>query len=151
MRCGAHATLVRRLRDRGLLAYGIDRAAPENDVAVRADWLSFRFGTGRWGTVVSHLAFSLHFLRYHFGDGPTANALVLAHAEAYMRILRSLRVCGSFAYAPALPFIEGLLPASDFRAEHGSLPRGLTTPALFAAREATGMDLGYATRVRRLA
>lgn len=149
--CGVNAALVRYLRDEGLLAYGIDRAAPEDDVALRADWLSFGFGTGRWGTVVSHLAFSLHFLRHHLGGGPTSNALALAHAEAYMRILSSLRVGGSFAYAPALPFIEGLLPASDYRVEHVSLPRGLATLASIAARGKAGPELGHAARVWRLA
>lgn len=145
--CGARAALVRYLRDEGLLAYGIDRDAPE-DVAVRTDWLSFPFGTDLWGVVVSHLAFSLHFLHHHLSDVPAAGAAARAHAEAYMRILRSLRVGGVFAYVPGLPFVERLLPASGYRVERVVIPHGLMASAPISAREAAG--LSYATHVRRL-
>jgi hypothetical protein len=144
--CGASAALVRALRAEGRAAHGIDRDAPE-DVATAADWLTFPFGVDRWGTVASHLGFPLHFLHHHLREGATA----FAYAKAYMAILRSLRTGGTFAYAPALPFIESLLPASTYRCERVALPRELSaTPPLRALEEATGLTLGHAMHVRRI-
>lgn len=97
--CGPSAGLVRCLRAEGITALGIDRAAPD-DVGVVADWLTFPYGTARWGTMVSHLGLSLHFLRHQLGCSSQVSDLATAHAEAYMRVLRSLRVGGEFAYAP---------------------------------------------------
>jgi len=148
--CGSDAAMVRYLRQRGVEAYGIDRFAPERiDGVVTADWLEFNYGEDRWGTVISHLGLSLHFLRHHLVDGPAAETLALAHARAYMRILTSLRPGGSFAYAPALPFVEELLPASDYRCERVGPPAELVTSALLTAREHTGLDLAQASRVSR--
>ena len=150
--CGPDAALVRHLRERGVEAHGIDRAAPEGiDGVTAADWLDFGYGEGVWGTVISHLGLSLRFLRHHLANGPTAHALALAHAEAYVRVLRSLRVGGVFAYAPALPFIEGLLPASAYRAQNIPLPPTLATAAsVVPARERFGAEPSRTTRVRRL-
>lgn len=150
--CGREAALVRHLRERGVEAYGIDRAAPEGLRGVVAvDWLEFDYGEDVWGTVISHLGFSLHFLRHHLAGGQAAEALAVAHAQAYARLVRSLRVGGSFVYAPALPFVEALLPASAYRCESIAPLEELMTPALIAAREDTGLDLARATRVLRLA
>ena len=151
--CGRDAALVRRLRLAGVEVQGIDRIAPEGvDGVLAADWLDFDYGDGVWGTVVSHLGLSLHFLRHHLANGPAAESLALAHAGAYARILRSLRVGGSFAYVPALPFVEALLPdrgSPAYRCERISPPEGLSTPALRALREDTGLDLAPASRVWR--
>ena len=150
--CGSDAALVRYLRQRGVEAYGIDRSVPEEiDSVVAADWLDFDYGEDRWGTVISHLGFSLHFLRHHVTDGPTAEALALAHARAYMRLLGSLRSSGSFAYTPALPFVEDLQPPSAYRCERVALPDELVIPALLTARKHTGLDLAQASRVSRAA
>jgi SAM-dependent methyltransferase len=150
--CSPGAALVLHLRGSGVEALGIDRDAPEGiDGVVAADWLEFGYGEGVWGTVVSHLGLSLHFLCYHLASGPAAEALALAHAEAYARVLRSLRPGGCFAYAPSLPFIEELLPASSYRCERVDLPSELEPSALIAAREETGLDLARASRVFRAA
>lgn len=150
--CGSDAALVRYLRQRGVEAYGIDRSAPEGiNGVVAADWLEFDYGEQRWGTVISHLGFSLHFLRHHVTDGPTAEALALAHARVYVRVLGSLFPGGSFAYTPALPFVEGLLPPSAYRCERVALPDELVIPALLTAREHTGHDLAQSSRVIRAA
>jgi hypothetical protein len=150
--CGSDAALVRYLRQRGVEAYGIDRSAPEGtDGIVAADWLEFDYGEDRWGTAISHLGFSLHFLRHHLTDGPVAEALALAHTQAYIRLLGSLRPGGSFAYTPALPFVEGLLPPSAYRCERVALPDELVIPALLKAHEHTGLDLAQSSRVIRAA
>ena len=115
--CGANASLVRALRDAGLDATGIDRDAP-TDVGIAADWLTFAYGEDRWGTIVSHLAFSLHFLHHHLAGRP----LAFTYAKRYMAILHSLRAGGTFAYVPALPFIEDLLPTETYRVERTPVP-----------------------------
>lgn len=136
--CGASAGLVRALRAQGRAATGVDRAAPD-DVALVGDWLTFPYGQGRWGTVLSHHGFSLHFLHHHHAQGPEA----YAYAQAYMAILRSLEVGGLFAYVPGLPFIEGLLPAGQYRCTRVTLPAALQGIA--------GFEVEYAAHVERLA
>ncbi len=136
--CGASAGLVRALRGQGRAATGFDRVAPD-DVALVGYWLTFPFGQDRWGTVLSHHAFSLHFHHHHRAQGPEA----YAYAQAYMAILRSLRVGGRFAYVPGLPFIEGLLPAKQYRCDRAPLPEEL--------RAIEGLEVEYAAHVVRLA
>jgi hypothetical protein len=150
--CGRDAALVLYLRERGVKAYGIDRVAPAGLAGVTsADWLDVDYGEETWGTVFSHLGFSLHFMRHDLTDGPVAESLALAHARAYTRILRSLRIGGTFAYAPALQFVEELLPAPTFECGRVAFPDELVTPALAAARARTGLDLAQSSRVTRLA
>ena len=143
--CGEGAALVRLLRARGRRAFGVDLDAPE-DVGIATDWLTFSYGRERWGAVLSHLGFSLHFLHAHLQRGPPA----LAYARAFAAILRSLRVGGVFAYTPALPFIETVLPATH-RVERRQLPREWIGGAARAARDATGLDLGSVTQIYRIA
>lgn len=138
--CGPGAALVLALRAAGLHAEGIDRDAPAS--ATVADWLRFDYGVDRWGTVISHLGFSLHLLHHHLAGRPAA----FVHAEVYMQILRSLRTGGVFAYAPGLPFLERLLPREQYTVTRVALPQ---SPALRSAQDATGLSLGQATQVRR--
>ena len=91
------------------------------------------------------------FLRHHLSQGPAAESLALAHAEAYMHILRSLRVGGAFCYVPALPFVEALLPAPGYRCEPIAPPEELLTASRAVIREAAGLDLAWASRVLRTA
>ena len=139
--CGAAAGLVHTLRAAGLAAEGIDRDAPAD--ATVADWLQYDYGVDRWGTVISHLGFSLHLLHHHLAGRPAA----YVYAERYMQILRSLRTDGVFAYAPGLPFLERLLPRSQYTWTRIELA---AHPALRAAQAATGLQLGHATQVRRI-
>jgi SAM-dependent methyltransferase len=150
--CGGEAALVVSLRERGVQAFGFDRVASEGSEGVAvADWLNFDYGEGVWGTVVSHLGLSLHFLRHHLADGPAANGLSLAHARAYVRILWSLRVGGVFAYAPSLPFVEALLPPSEYRAKRIHLAAELSeATASLEAQERAGPNPVQATRAWRL-
>jgi hypothetical protein len=143
--CGKSAVLVRALRARGLAATGIDREG-QDEVAVAADWLTFVYGNDRWGTVLSHQAFSLHFLHQHLGQQPQA----YAHAQAYMAIVRSLVPGGMFAYVPGLPFIERLLPGREFRCTRVPLHSALEGPAVRALSEMAGFDVAYAAHVERV-
>lgn len=142
--CGRHAGLVRALRAEGRAATGVDREAPE-DVAIVGDWLSFPFGQDRWGTIVSHQAFSLHFLHHHLAQGAEA----YAYARAYTAALRSLKVGGRLVYAPGLPFIERVLPAGQYRVVRVPLPAPMAE-SMLGLEQAVGLEVGYAAQVERL-
>ncbi len=143
--CGAGAALVRFLRAQGIAAKGLDRLDP-GAFGRAGDWLTHAYGNARWGTVLSHLGFSLHFLHHHRAPGDTA----YAYARAYMAILRSLRLGGSFAYTPALPFMEALLDRSLYRVHRIPFANELRVQTLQEAERATGLDLSAASHVQRV-
>jgi hypothetical protein len=130
--CGEEGRLVRFLRGLGLKAFGLDRLVQPEPFLARGDWLTAPLGQARWGTIVSHMAFSNHFFHHHLRKG--------GHPERYarrtMEILASLQPGGSFFYAPGLPFIEDLLPPDRFAVERrplAGLPAGPGRTALYAA------------------
>lgn len=136
--CGEQRLLVTALRAGGVEAVGIDRVHGD-------DWFDVKnYGSERWATVVSHHALSLHFLHHHFNK---SGAMAMAYARTYMEILRSLRSGGVFAYAPGLPFIEGMLPAGEYRVVRQAVAMEAGDSAL---RAAIGMDVEYAAQVWRL-
>jgi SAM-dependent methyltransferase len=143
--CGAGAELVQALRSRGHDARGIDRDVPAA-LGLAVDWLRHDYGVDRWGTVISHLGFSLHFLHHHLAGQPSA----YTHAEVYMQVLRSLAPGGVFAYAPGLPFIEAMLPRDRYRVTRVPLPAAHLSPTLRRAQLETGLALGQATQIRRI-
>ena len=108
--CGSRAALVRELRALGKEAYGLDCAVHGDPCALEGDWLDCELGQRRWGTVISHMGFSNHFLRHHLRAGPAA----ARYAQRYMQVLAALRQGGLFAYAPGLPFFEPLLPPERY-------------------------------------
>lgn len=142
--CGEGALLVRALRAAGIDATGIDRAAPE-DVAERADWLAFDYGVRRYGTIVSHLGFSLHFIHQHLRSARAAQR----YAETYMLLLGALRPDGVLAYAPGLPFIEEHLQPSRHRVTKVPLPPELSA-LLGPLNDTLGLDVSYAASVLRV-
>ena len=142
--CGDDASLVRHLRAAKKGARGVDRECPP-DAGDRADWLAYDYGAEKWGTIVSHLGFSLHFMHQEM----KASDLAFEYGKTYMRILRSLAKRGTFAYVPGLPFIEPMLPASDFEVKRIPLARELFTENVARVQEATGLMLQAATHVRR--
>jgi SAM-dependent methyltransferase len=104
--CGAEARLVHYLRKSGRQdVVGLDSDAPDGALFLRRSWFDAPLAPASWGTIIAHQSFSLHFRHAHFHNAPRAEAF----ARHYMLILSSLRPGGVFAYAPGLPFIEGLL------------------------------------------
>lgn len=122
--CGKLGNLVQYLRGRGFEAYGIDRFAVEKPYLIRSGWFEYDYGVSRWGTVISHLGFTNHFVHHHLRK----NGDYLKYAAIYMKILASLRPGGRFYYAPSLPFIEQWLDKgrfsvfshSDYPGQYGS-------------------------------
>lgn len=108
--CGKMANLVTYLRDNGVEAFGIDRFARDIPFCENADWLEFDYGTNRWGTIISNLGFSNHFMNHHLRkDGNWVE-----YSTKYMEILGSLKPGGSFYYSPGLPFIESYLDKEKY-------------------------------------
>ena len=109
--CGRELNLVNYLRDNGIEAYGIDRFDNENPFYTKTDWLEYNFESSKWGSIISNLGFSNHFIHHNLRvDGKYRE-----YAVKYMEILASLQPNGSFYYSPDLPFIEKLLDKSKYR------------------------------------
>ncbi len=108
--CGKNSNLVNYLCKNGLDAFGIDRCMFLQKNLVNCNWLEFNYGTQKWGTIVSNLGFSNHFV--HHNLRPDGN--FTEYATVYMNILKSLKIGGTFSYAPNLPFIECYLNPLQF-------------------------------------
>ena len=142
--CGEQALLVQALREAGVDAFGIDPLA-QAPGALAMDWHACDFGRQNWGTILSHQAFSLHFLHHHLLHEDKARVC----AQTYMRMLQALRPGGVLAYAPGLPFIEAILPADRYVCTPKVLPQSLRAmPQLTQLQQTTGLSLAYAMHVR---
>lgn len=118
--CGGNGHLVHYLRKQGLEAFGIDRIVGRSPYLIKTDWLKFSFKPGYWGTIISHMAFSNHFIHHHLrADGRPED-----YALKMMAILKSLKISGSFYYAPGLPFIEDLLPPYKYNVYRRAVAAG---------------------------
>lgn len=119
--CGQHAHLVRYLREQGVKAFGIDRliAMPEKYLQIM-DWLDCKLAANSWGTIVSNLSFSNHFLHHHQRE----NSQHTAYARKYMEILGALQPGGSYHYAPHLPMMEMYLPPAKYTIRHYPVDSG---------------------------
>lgn len=113
--CGENSRLTQYLYDVGFKVIGIDRLANlKHAYALRQDWFDFPYGVEKWGTIISHMAFSNHFRFHHFRDNPEATQ----YALLYKNILSSLQPGGQFVYTPDLPFIEEHLDTKLYIIEH---------------------------------
>lgn len=109
--CGRQGNLVLYLRQKGIEAYGFDRFAYNNSFLSNSNWFEYKFEKGKWGTITSNLGFSNHFQHHNFrSDGKFVD-----YAKKYMDILNSLKLGGSFHYAPDLPFIEQYLDLDKYK------------------------------------
>jgi len=108
--CGKAGYLVEDLRKNKFEAYGIERFSSKSQYIEKADWLEFDYGIEKWGTIVSNLGFSNHFIHNHLRE----DGNFIEYADKYTKILKSLKIGGSFHYAPDLPFIEKYFDKNDF-------------------------------------
>lgn len=143
--CGPQAVLVRELRAREMDAVGVDRYIDvPATFAMQGDWMTFPLGESRWGTIISHQAFSLHFVHHHLASEEAA----ATYAKRYMQILRALRPGGRFVYTPGLPFFERLLPPA-FSIKRVPLPPPLAEAMAAGLDRAIGESAAYTTHVLR--
>jgi len=111
--CGKEQQLVTYLQQKGFAAYGLDRMVNESATSFQESWLEFDYKPHHWGTIISHLGFSNHFLHQHLRQ----SELALQYATTFKRILTSLKEGGTFYYTPGLPFIESYLSSVEFKVE----------------------------------
>jgi len=108
--CGESGNLVRHLRKNKIIAVGIDRLVKEEQHLISADWLRTSYGVGKWGTIISHMAFTNHFNYHHkYVKGEPQK-----YAETYMALLKALKVGGTFYYSPSVEFMEVLLDPFEY-------------------------------------
>ncbi|HML20203.1 MAG TPA: class I SAM-dependent methyltransferase [Aggregatilinea sp.] len=143
--CGPRGQLVRHLARQGKTVVGIDRAASPDALLLQADWLDFPLEPGTWGTIISHMALSNHFLHHHLRqDGHPEQ-----YACVYMAALHALKPGGSFYYTPGLPFIEDLLPRGEFSVERFPVTELNGTPTDRLFRDQLGVPVLYACKITR--
>jgi hypothetical protein len=116
--CGERAVMVRYLRAQGIEAYGIDRLCDADSTYLFAtNWFDFAPEPASWGTIISNLSFSSHFLNNHLRD----DGRYREFATKYMELLNALKPGGRWHYAPSLPFIEAHLPGDRFAIERARI------------------------------
>ena len=113
--CGEHGYLVQYLRSIGKEAYGIDRMPASLPYISKANWLEYSYQEQHWGTVLSNLAFSSHFIAHEQDD------IAMMYAKTYKAILDSLQNGGSFLYAPSLPMLEQYLPKDQYQVRYKAI------------------------------
>ncbi|MBN2544324.1 MAG: hypothetical protein JXB50_00915 [Spirochaetes bacterium] len=96
--CGYNALLVKHLRALDIEAYGIDVLLNDNhDYLISCSWLEYDYGSEKWGTIISHMAFSNHLINnYKRNDKNYFN-----YIKKFRDILKSLKKGGTFYYAPS--------------------------------------------------
>jgi hypothetical protein len=100
--CGSNGALVHYLRQRGIIAHGIDRLAPGGSFFFQDDWFDFDYTSRPWGSILAHQSLSTHFI-YAYLHQP---ASIEKFARLTMRILGSLRRNAFLCYAPGMPFFD---------------------------------------------
>jgi hypothetical protein len=120
--CGGQANLVRHLRAVGIEAYGFDRQLEvQAPYLAQQDWFEYAFGTGRWGSIVSNMAFTNHLNYAYLHDVSQLEPYLLTMRE----IIEALAIGGSFYYAPAVPFVEDHLAPERYKVEREQPAGGL--------------------------
>jgi hypothetical protein len=108
--CGKSGQLVKYLNSNGIQAWGVDRVVEPFNNLRNSDWLNLGLEPEKWGTIISHMAFSNHFIFHHLYKYGTPEK----YAHQYMNILAGLKPDGTFYYCPGLPFIERVLPPTKY-------------------------------------
>jgi hypothetical protein len=115
--CGKNANLVNHFHNLGYAVFGIDRSVGNSSILQNTSWLEYDFKPETWGTLISNLGFSNHFNHHHLRE----DGSYIDYAKKYMEILNSLKIGGSFYYAPGVPFIEKFLNNNLFNVEYKSI------------------------------
>lgn len=137
--CGMNGDLVFNIRESGMEASGIDRFARPRKHLTRVDWLRYDFPQASWGTIISHISFSNHFIHHHLRK----DGRFVEYGRKYIEILQALKLGGAFVYAPNLPFIENILLPEHYRIIRHEVPSCGGTELLCGKKY-------YAAHVQRL-
>jgi hypothetical protein len=122
--CGKNAYMVEYFKELGLDVIGIDRYCEVESESIKCiSWEDYNFKKNYWGTIISHMAFSNHFI-YHYLKNDTID---YRYAIKYKEMLDSLNDNGSFYYAPSVPFIEKYLDEREYKVEYMEIEKiGIT-------------------------
>ena len=135
--CGESGTLVNFLRNKGYVAFGLDRLAPSKPHFFQQNWFDFDFAGGFWGTIIAHHSWSTHFIHSHLHNPTRAGQ----YAGVCRKIISGLKPGGEFYYAPGLPFFEPQLE------ETKDTPISKTT---IATNSALGIgEIFYSVKVKK--
>ncbi|MBO9702189.1 MAG: hypothetical protein J7604_18410 [Sporocytophaga sp.] len=116
--CGEHAHLSAYLKEKELNVIGIDRLLNKKESWLyEISWFEYEFKPDSWGTIISNLSFTSHFLNNHLRE----DGFYLEYAQKYMEILQSLKQGGAYHYAPSLPFIEEHLDKKRYRVDRKNI------------------------------
>lgn len=141
MGCGKNGNLVKYLISRGIDAAGVDRFVEPDGPLIESDWFEFELVPNTWGTVISHMAVSNHFIFHHrYQSGQPEK-----YAGLFMNLLVSLKKGGAFYYAPGLPFFEKLLPPAHF-----SIQKTYLNTSTYPASQQDPGGLWYAAKVTKI-
>ena len=106
--------MVHFLRSKNLKAYGTDRSVKvEIDYLLEADWFEYDYGSNKWGTIVSNLSFANHLVyaqKYEV-------AKVTRYLNTFSKILDSLKIGGTFAFAPAVEDLANQVNQTKYEME----------------------------------
>jgi SAM-dependent methyltransferase len=144
--CGQTGELIHFLRTQGKQAFGVERSGSTSQFIINADWFDFPLIPSFWGTIISHMAFSNHFLHHYLRP----RGYLEQYAQRYMDVLSALKPQGSFLYTPGLPFIEELLPRDIYQIERFPISHLAGNPIENYFRTQHGIDVFYACRITRL-
>ncbi|MCB2194163.1 MAG: class I SAM-dependent methyltransferase [Deltaproteobacteria bacterium] len=143
--CGPDAPLTMYLRRLGKAVVGVDRTAQASEGTFKADWFDIALEAERWGAIVSHMAFSTHFLHHHLrADGHPER-----YARLYLDLLAALKPGGSLFYTPGLPFMENLLPTERYIVRRRPICLPDTSPLDAAFAHHLGTSVSYACRIAK--
>ncbi len=142
--CGRSGNLVRHLNQKGLKAIGIDRTVSASEYLIQSDWTDFQLEPDFWGTIISHMGFSNHFVHHHLSNYGSPEK----YADRYMQILKSLKLYGTFYYSPGLPHIESYLPAKRYLIKKIFIEQNYQSQVFQYLKE---RQLNYSSQVTRLA
>ena len=114
--CGKNGALVKYLRNQNVEAYGIDMECEDSEALEQEDWLIKEYPSDMYNVIISNLTFTKHFNEANLEE--QNNQECIEYAQAYMKILNSLKVGGKWHYVPAVTFIEELLPEDKFEVKN---------------------------------
>lgn len=109
--CG-NGELVEFLNSKGLDACGIDMNCEESETLEQEDWLLKDYPEKEYDLITSNLTFTKYFNEANTEEQNDQECF--EYAQAYMKILNSLKIGGKWHYVPAVTFIEELLPEDKF-------------------------------------
>jgi hypothetical protein len=119
--CGKNGLLVKAINRVKKNVTGIDRLiTDENELLLENDWFEFYFELNHWGTILANMSFSNHLLYTFTNDQKN----IYRYFAKYKEIIESLKIDGTFLYAPSIPFIEDRLDNECYKVERKEIIGG---------------------------